>query len=81
LLERLLFCLRHANPRDGPVYINKIDISGGFYRVALAAASAPKLAVVPPTHPGEPTLLAIPLSCPMGWIEFPPRLSAPSRKR
>jgi hypothetical protein len=59
----------------GPVYyINTIDISDGFYNVALvlAAASAPKLAVVLPTHTGEPTLLATPLSLPMGWIEPPP---------
>jgi hypothetical protein len=29
-LERaLLFRIRHANPRYGPVYINKIDISDG----------------------------------------------------
>jgi hypothetical protein len=80
-LERLLFRIRHANPRYGPVYINKIDVSDGFYRVALAASSAPKLAVVLPTRPGEPTLLAIPLSLPMGWIESPPLPSAPSRKR
>jgi hypothetical protein len=71
-LERLLFCIRHANPCYGPVYLNKIDISDGFYRVALAASSAPKLAVVLPTRPDEPTLLAIPLSLPMGWIESPP---------
>jgi hypothetical protein len=79
-LERLLFHIRHANPRYGPIYINKIDISDGFYRVTLAASSAPKLAVVLPTRPGEPTLLAIPLSLPMGWIESP-LPSAPSRKR
>jgi hypothetical protein len=43
-LEQLLSCIRHANPLHGPIYINKIDISDGFYCVALAAASAPKLA-------------------------------------
>lgn len=75
-LERLLFRIRHANPRYGPVYMNKIDISDGFYRVALAAASCPKLAIVLPTRPGEPTLLAIPLSLPMGWIESPPAFCA-----
>ena len=75
-LERLLFRIRHANPRYGPVYMNKIDISDGFYRVALAAASSPKLAIVLPTRPGEPTLLAIPLSLPMGWIESPPAFCA-----
>jgi hypothetical protein len=38
-LEWLLFRIRHAkNPCYGPIYINKIDISDGFYRVDLAAA-------------------------------------------
>jgi hypothetical protein len=34
-LDRLLYRIRHANPRYGPVHMNKIDISDGFYRVAL----------------------------------------------
>ena len=75
-LERLLFRVRHANPRFGPTYLSKIDISDGFYRVWLAAATAVKLAVVIPSLPGEPSLVAIPLSLPMGWVESPPTFCA-----
>jgi hypothetical protein len=75
-LDRLLYRIRHANPRYGPVHMNKIDISDGFDRVALTADSAPKLAIVLPTQPGELTLVAIPLSLPMGWVEFPPAFCA-----
>jgi hypothetical protein len=75
-LDRLLFRIRHANPKYGPVYMNKVDISDGFYRVWLAAESAPKLAVVLPCRPGEEPLIAIPLTLPMGWIESPPAFCA-----
>jgi hypothetical protein len=56
--------------------MNKIDISDGFYHVALAADSAPKLAIVLPMQPGKPTLVAIPLSLPMGWVKSPPAFCA-----
>jgi hypothetical protein len=75
-LDRFLYRLRHANPRFGPTYMSKIDISDGFYRVWLAARSAVKLAVVLPSMPGEPPLVAIPLSLPMGWVESPPTFCA-----
>ena len=75
-LDRLLFRIRHANPRFGPVYMNKIDISDGFYRVWLTPHSAPKLAVVLPSRPGEDPLIAIPLVLPMGWVESPPTFCA-----
>jgi hypothetical protein len=80
-LDRLLFRIRHANSKHGPVYMNKIDISDGFYRVWLAANSTPKLAVVPPSRPGEEPLIAISLSLPMGWVEPPPLFFAPSPRR
>jgi hypothetical protein len=67
-LDRLLYRVRHANPRFGPVYLSKIDVSDGFYRIWLSAISALKLAVVLPSLPGEPPLVAIPLSLPMGCI-------------
>lgn len=53
-LDRLLFRIRHADPRHGPVYMNKIDISDGFYRVWLAANSTPKLAVILPVCAAPP---------------------------
>jgi hypothetical protein len=71
-LDWLLFCIQHADPKYGPVYMNKINISDGFYRVWLAANSALKLAVVLPSCPGEEPLVAIPLTLSMGWIKSPP---------
>jgi len=34
-LERILYHIRHANPKYGPVYLSKVDLSDGFYRVGL----------------------------------------------
>ena len=60
-----------ANPKFGPgVYIylsKKIDISDGFYRIAVRTEDAPELAVLFPTRDGEPPLVGIHLVLPMGW--------------
>jgi hypothetical protein len=40
-LDQLLYQIRHANPWYRLVYMNKIDISDGFYRVWLTADFAP----------------------------------------
>jgi hypothetical protein len=56
---------------NGPVYLCKIDVADGFYRVDLEAATAPTLAVILPQKEAEPPVVAIPLSLPMGWVEFP----------
>ena len=71
-LERLLYQIRHANPRYGHVYLAKVDLSDGFYRVALHDSAIAKLAVALPRFPGEEQLLALPLVLPMGWVESPP---------
>jgi hypothetical protein len=75
-LERVLHKIKHADPRHGPVYLCKIDIADGFYRVDLEASSAPTLAVILPHNNGEQPLVAIPLSLPMGWVESPPYFCA-----
>jgi len=75
-LERILFRVRHADPKHGPVYLCKLDISDGFYRIPLNVRDAPLLAVILPQEPGEPPLVAIPLSLPMGWVESPPYFCA-----
>lgn len=75
-LDRLLYRIRHANPRFGPVYLSKIDISDGFYRIQLRPEDALSLAVLLPSMAGEPPMVAIPLSLPMGWVESPPTFCA-----
>ena len=75
-LERIIYRLRHANPRFGPTYLAKIDLSDGFYRIRVSTDTIPSLAVVLPHLPGEEPLVAFPLSLPMGWVESPPYFSA-----
>ena len=77
-LERVLHKIQSADPRHGPVYLCKIDVADGFYRVDLEAATAPTLAVILPHRAEEPPLVAIPLSLPMGWVESPPYFCAAS---
>ena len=75
-LHHLLYQIVSANPRFGPVYLSKIDISDGFYRVWLLPRDIPKLGVLFPQHPGEPPLVGFPLVLPMGWVSSPPYFCA-----
>jgi hypothetical protein len=66
----------NADPRFGPVYFCKVDISDGFYCVWLRANDIPKLGVAfPSEHVGE-HLVAFPLVLPMGWVSSPPYFCA-----
>lgn len=75
-LPRLLHALCFANPIHGPVYMSKVDIADGFYRVWVAPRDVPTLGVAFPSLPGEVPLVAFPLSLPMGWTESPPYFCA-----
>eukprot|EP00536_Pseudo-nitzschia_multiseries_P018007 jgi/Psemu1/53700/gm1.53700_g len=65
-LPRLLHKLHHANNRFGPVYMSKIDLADGFYRVRLHPEDTMNLGVLFLARPGEPPLVGIPLTNPMG---------------
>ena len=71
-LHRLIQKVHDSNPRFGPVYLAKIDIADGFYRIGIRSTDALKLAVLFPARPGEEPLIGIPLTLPMGWKESPP---------
>ena len=71
-LDRLLFKIRHADPKFGPVRISKADIKDGFYRLFLNAQDCLRLAIVLPRYDDEPQLVGIPLACTMGWVQSPP---------
>ena len=75
-LERFLRHILLADPQWGPVYMIKVDLSDGFYRVGLSPNDAPKLAMHFPTPRHHPRLVAIPLTLPMGWKNSPPIFSA-----
>jgi hypothetical protein len=70
-LWRVLRHLKSANPRLGPVYLSKIDIADGFYRIWARASDVPKLGVLFPSTNGEEYLIGFPLALPMGWTESP----------
>lgn len=74
-LKRILREILLASPSHGPVYINKTDLSDGFYRINLNPEDAPKLGLLFPTRPGKEKLVAIPLVAPMGWKNIPPGFS------
>jgi hypothetical protein len=71
-VERLLQASVQANPKFGPLLHYKLDISDGFYRIALSTSGVQKLGVMLPTFPGLPPLVAFPLVLPMGWTDSPP---------
>jgi Reverse transcriptase (RNA-dependent DNA polymerase). len=71
-LARVLRHILLADPRNGPVYLMKLDIADGFYRIDLNPEDIPKLGVVFPSPPGVEPLVALPLVLPMGWKNSPP---------
>ena len=75
-LWRLLFRIHHANEKFGPVYMSKVDLSDGFYRLWLRPEDTMRLAVLFPSRQGEPDLIGIPLTNPMGWVSSPPNFCA-----
>ena len=75
-LSRFLYCIHHANAQFGPVYMSKIDLSDGFYRLWLRPEDTHRLAVLFPSRENEPTLVGIPLTNPMGWVSSPPNFCA-----
>lgn len=73
--HRFLRKLVRAHPSYGPVYLGKIDIADGFYRIGLQPRDIPRLGVILPSTTGTP-LVALPLALPMGWVESPPYFTA-----
>ena len=67
-----MYHARHANPKFGPVKVNKQDISDGFYQLFLQARACLHLALILPCYEDEPQLIAVPMSCTMGWVQSPP---------
>jgi hypothetical protein len=75
-LSRLLYRIHHANRQFGPIYLIKIDLADGFYRIPLHTTDLQNLAVAFPHSPTEPPLVAFPLALPMGWVLSPPYFCA-----
>jgi hypothetical protein len=71
-LLRILQKNANSDPRLGPVYLSKIDIADGFYRIAIRSNDVPKLAIMIPTAKCEEPLVGLHLVLPMGWKQSPP---------
>ena len=65
VLQRILQHMYDADPRHGPIYMMKVDIADGFYRVGLDPEDVPSLGVYPPPGPDGKTMVAFPLVLPM----------------
>ena len=61
-LNRILQHVFDANLRYGPVYMSKIDIVDGFYRIGINPEDVIKLAILFPTCGSEEPLIRIPLT-------------------
>jgi len=75
-LQRILQKVAYANPSYGPVFLAKLDLADGYYRIPLAPHAAQQLAVVLPLDQTRENLVGIPLSLPMGWAPSPPYFCA-----
>ena len=75
-LQQILQRMYDADPRHRPIYMMKVDIVDGFYRVVLAPEDVPSLGVCLPPGPDRKTLVAFHLVLPMGWVESPPQFCA-----
>ena len=64
VFQCLLEDIMNADPRFGPVYLYKVDISDGFYRVWLHAEDIPKLGVAFLAEQAGEYLVAFPLVLP-----------------
>jgi hypothetical protein len=75
-MHRLLRMILEAHPRFGPVYISKVDIADGFYRVWLLPSNIPTLGVALLATDNEEPMIGFPLALPMGWVNSPPYFTA-----
>ncbi|EJK64484.1 hypothetical protein THAOC_14776, partial [Thalassiosira oceanica] len=71
-LRRILLNIYRADPRWGPVYMLKADISDGFYNIWVNANGSRRLGLILPSKPGEEPLVLFFLALPMGWVSSPP---------
>jgi hypothetical protein len=51
-LLRILQKIARSDPRLGPVYLSKIDIADGFYRIAIMPKDVPTLFIMFLTEEG-----------------------------
>ena len=70
-LSRIIHAFAEAK-EDAKIFMAKWDIKDGFWRMACKAKEEWNFAYVLPQEQNEPTMLVIPTSLQMGWVESPP---------
>ena len=79
-LPRILRRIAHADPRLGPVYMAKTDLSNAYMRVWIKLKDVPKLAfAIPPVPTNLEPLIGSHLSLPMGYVESAPYFCTASK--
>ncbi len=80
-LGHSLSCIIHAfaeTDDDAVIFMGKWDIKDSFWRLDNGAGVEYNFGYVMPQPPGMPTLLVVPTSLQMGWVESPPFFCATS---
>jgi hypothetical protein len=80
-LGHSLSCIIHAfaeTDDNAVIFMAKWDIKDGFWQLDIGTGAEYNFAYVMPQPPGTPTLLVVPTSLQMGWIESPPFFCAAS---
>ena len=73
-LDRLIRDIVFSDLALRPVYILKMDVLDGFYRIGVRPEDAPKLGLIFPSGAYKEPMVATPLTLPMGWKNPPPVL-------
>jgi hypothetical protein len=76
-LSRIIHAFAETDD-DAVIFMAKWDIKDGFWRLDNGAGAEYNFAYVMPQPPGAPTLLVVPTSLQMGWVESPPFFCAAS---
>ena len=74
-LMRIIHAFAEAS-EDAMIFMAKWDVKDGFWRLDCEAGEEWSFSYVLPQEEGEPTVLVVPTSLQMGWIESPPYFCA-----
>jgi hypothetical protein len=70
-LARIVHAFAETDP-EAKIFMAKWDIKDGFWRMDCAEGKEWNFAYVLPQNEGKPTMLVVPTSLQMGWVESPP---------
>ena len=72
---RVIHAFAEADPKAN-IFMAKWDIKDGFWRMDCAEGEEWNFVYVLPQPEGEPTMLVVPTSLQMRWVESPPYFCA-----